>query len=654
MLKIFIHGISKCFLNIKEAFYRLYLWDIILSYFFQSDFDFIRLEPEYNSRNINHQNIVQIVDSVAVYTLYGHGKDQININREFDDLPLFFMEASNEPMKPEMSHKDELKIAILMTSALLKLISVCRSAGKEFLSNRKIYGLLIGATDIEVCVAFPVFDDVSEADWGPDICSHFIIVFQNSHKYWRQSLFNTEESPVDTNSSLGRHCVEGHNVEIVQPSESSVADFIKNQVNVMAELGSTMFNTFRSQSRKLIEAELKNSQNNCEHENTTLSVSELTAEINWKCLAVIKFVSDEVKKQAMELKKSFPDDNFGPFNDSFKFDFEQVSTMGPSKSKSSGQSKTPNSKKLSKMAQFESKSSENSPTSRKSSKRRRLFEAEKETEYDLGLLINAPEPNRIKTTVTGSVDPSGVNIVNVCKRYNPYELEIYQNQLIASSPFFPKFFNFELKSDQKIIILTLEKVQSAELYFRNIPNPIGSRGSNFHASILAKFLLDLFGAIRTLNRAGYVHSDISLNNVGYNQSKGVWQLFDFDSSLPIEESLDTERECGTTGFISRYAEKSGFFTISDDFISVQKCWQVISDDWLGEIYAHSAFEPIISYLSDEKSEDEKFNDDQLYLDTFDLYCSLSNFSVDTDTTDISYQIGKNICREIHHKSTMCK
>lgn len=55
-----------------------------------------------------------------------------------------------------------------------------------------------------------------------------------------------------------------------------------------------------------------------------------------------------------------------------------------------------------------------------------------------------------------------------------------------------------------------------------------------------------------------------------------------------------------------------------------------------------------SHLLDVKSEEpeSKFDSNRLYLDTFDLYCSLSNFTVDSNTIDASYRIGKTICREI--------
>ena len=645
VLNIFIQARSKCVFYAKEAFYRLYLWDIILSYFFQLDCNLIRLEPEYNSKNFNNLNIAQIVDSVALYNFYGNAKNR----NELDDLPLFFMEASNEPMSTEMCHKDELKIAIQMTAALLKLISVCRTAGKEFLANRKIYGLLIGSTDIEVCVAFPVFDDVPEISWGPDIRSHLIILFQNSHKHWRQNLFLSENIANELNSNVQKNCVKGNSCFMKDRSQSSVADFINNQSAIIENLVNAPLSTLRKQSLKLIndDYEFGNSQNAEEFRTTT--VSQMKADVNWNCLSIIKYVSDEVKKQASELKEAFPSDNFESFDDSFKFDFEQISTMGPSKSKSSASTRTPNSKKLSKMARFESKSSENSPSRRK----KRFVSAEKEPEFDLGLLDNVPEPNRIKTTVERSVDASGVNILNVKKRYSPYEIEIYKNNLIASSHFFPKLFKFEIQQSdqQKIIVLTLERIQSVEFYFKKFLYPDEGHDRNFFASILSKFLLDLFGAVRTLNRAGYVHSDISLNNIGFNESKGVWQLFDFDSSLPIKESLETERECGTSGFISRYAEKSGIFTTIDDFISVLKCWKFICEEWIGGRYFESDFESIISCLSDVNSENQKFNDDQFYLDTFNLYCKFSNFSSNTDSdtsnvADISYHIAKNICREI--------
>ena len=60
-----------------------------------------------------------------------------------------------------LNHKDEDKIAYMMGSSLSKLLWLNRSKGQEFLKKLRVFGILGGATDFDLCQMYAVFPSVA-------------------------------------------------------------------------------------------------------------------------------------------------------------------------------------------------------------------------------------------------------------------------------------------------------------------------------------------------------------------------------------------------------------------------------------------------------------------------------------------------------------
>lgn len=63
---------------------------------------------------------------------------------------------------------------------------------------------------------------------------------------------------------------------------------------------------------------------------------------------------------------------------------------------------------------------------------------------------------------------------------------------------------------------------------------------------------------------GYVHSDIFPNNDMFSPGMKIRKINDFNRSLPIEESLETQRTGGTSVLRAPEVERTGIFTPAGD------------------------------------------------------------------------------------------
>lgn len=100
---------------------------------------------------------------------------------------LLFVELARDHIKsPIYSHKDESKIAEAMGAGLLKNISLMKHRGVETLHKLRVYGLLGGATDFDLCKMYAVFPNGNDID-------NFYMVFDSSTKQLRFKLLADNE-----------------------------------------------------------------------------------------------------------------------------------------------------------------------------------------------------------------------------------------------------------------------------------------------------------------------------------------------------------------------------------------------------------------------------------------------------------------------------
>lgn len=146
---------------------------------------------------------------------------------------------------------------------------------------------------------------------------------------------------------------------------------------------------------------------------------------------------------------------------------------------------------------------------------------------------------------------------------------MYKHPLISNSFYFPELLNFSIHGND--LRLRLRAVIPLSEYIEmNYATFEADKNTKISRELIHKIFFDLIQSLRVLHAAGYVHSDISPMNVGFNQSTDTWQLFDFDQSMRITESLTCPRQGGTIGFKSKHFADTGIFLPSDDLISLFK------------------------------------------------------------------------------------
>ena len=82
-----------------------------------------------------------------------------------------------------------------------------------------------------------------------------------------------------------------------------------------------------------------------------------------------------------------------------------------------------------------------------------------------------------------------------------------------------------------------------------------------------------------LHSKGFLHSDISGDNIGFSFIYGTWKLFDFGNTMKINESLRKKRTCGTDDFIhpSFDAVNGGIYL---EYMDIYSLLKVFDYAWL--------------------------------------------------------------------------
>lgn len=160
----------------------------------------------------------------------------------------------------------------------------------------------------------------------------------------------------------------------------------------------------------------------------------------------------------------------------------------------------------------------------------------------------------------------------------------YKSQ--SESDFYSKYLNSYIcfptiqtswKNDNGTVAIRFERMH--HLVGNGIFGPYGN-GELFGPMIRSESPLELIVdactfAIHSLyglhvlhDMVGYVHADISPENIMFSFKDEIWKLNDFETALPIEKSLQTVRQCGTENFIAPESLKTGIFTTSSDLYSL--------------------------------------------------------------------------------------
>ena len=502
-----------------------------------------------------------------------------------------------------LSHKDEEKLATAMGAAFLDLVGSTVHLGEAFVKTLIVYGLLLGATDFEICVLY--------CDFGPGVASKpgeplrpFTMVFRTSRRRWRFRLaganydymrhvgadefccpgddpvFKDAEQPIDFASS------ECTNIEITEVCNFNKAMGVKTEDPTMTTGKDPRYRSSRS---------------HLEYFRTKFQKERVNRRGVQALSRLVELVQAEAARVAAALEKK----RRPPRDDSYHYPQYRAEVMTRAREYSASGQPTGNpvQQGLTQIAQI------GGLTPQKWSSASRLTESQ------------PPSPTLQPISCTDeweekSARTDGMMCVDVEKEHARYEITVYKNEVIAASPFFPKLLDYKFVPGK--VCLTVEEV----VPLSKMPP---SQFSLFHDRIswhliMYRALLDIMGALRTLHSIKFVHRDISPNNVGYNKRLGLWQLFDFDQAYPFEIAATEVRFGGTPNYCSRRFEETGLFAPSDDYIALSLTCRYIFESV--NLYVPDDIDAFLNQIEGADASDF----DDLYMSAFDLFCA--NFKQD--------------------------
>lgn len=146
---------------------------------------------------------------------------------------------------------------------------------------------------------------------------------------------------------------------------------------------------------------------------------------------------------------------------------------------------------------------------------------------------------------------------------------------------FPRIIDSQIVSDSHVNIHFEELIP---LIGDGIYGPYGNLfGSQVRTESPIQLILDactfavhaLYGLFVLHEIVGYVHGNISPENIMFSPTDGIWKINDFKTALPIQKSLETIRHCGTKDFTAPEFLKTGISTKSSDVYSLgQILWRI--------------------------------------------------------------------------------
>ena len=168
------------------------------------------------------------------------------------------------------------------------------------------------------------------------------------------------------------------------------------------------------------------------------------------------------------------------------------------------------------------------------------------------------------------------------------EVALHQKFLSICPEVFPKLHEFfSNEEDAELVDLMFEKMDPF-IYREGRKTVLSERMMyQFPTEALIrdlKFAIEILHSLDWLHSViGYVHSDISPNNIMFSIDSGVWKLIDFDAAMESNLSKSSSRISGTDDYIAPESLETGIFTEASDVFSLGR---VIED----ALYHNLAFE----------------------------------------------------------------
>jgi hypothetical protein len=693
----------------SESALRHGLWDQLLKRLFKNEYT--KFEAEFRITRLNESYRELYVD-VIVRLKDTVDDPSVQIDTAMGArlyVPLLLVEMAKEPLSPRYSHKDECKLAVEMGAALFEQMNQCGHLGEAVVRKLRVYGLLIGLCDFEVVVVYPDFGVIE----GKETSRTFAMIYQSSRSHWRFSLFGAN---TDTDSrKAAQFCCTVDERDCIFPPTSPIPNAptkvpepvmsapSKERVDEAAKILKKDIDLFNLDDQSQSQSQSQSQQSHVKEpismqttptvprtrthstafiespqsqtasssytqaspvylwtpprqrqpsgrtkEPTPEYISFGNAELNLSSYCALVRVRDLVNELGAYLFKALKENPTPPRRGSPPDNFYYPDSLIPitPKSRPDQSSSTPSRDAHPPLAQYETAS----PLSRRKPRPSARHDAISTQHIGVNLSNEDEKKPVPQQHLSFWEDETGTIWANVSKKNSKYELAVYAHPLIQSSPFFPRLRESNVDANGTLH-MTLQAVLSQRKYAEWYPKRWGTEKQQ--RLTLARITLDLMGALRTLHAAGFVHSDVSPNNVGFNVRLGVWQLYDFNQTLRIEESLAAHRFGGTKGFRSTQASTTRIFTPFDDYIALfNTCILGFPSCLLRYVRMVSdAFRALQDAFSDS-SVPENVNVDECYLKAFQVFCE--EFTC-TDggvlASDPSYVASVPLCNEIRGNVT---
>ncbi len=555
------------------------IWDRILDAYFTDD-PLLAFEYEFKMSSVNPDYIVK---QFSIDRVVG-----VHVRDGF--FPLLHIEAARTPIDSlGVAHKDEQKIALLMAESLLAAIGMLRSATGPEIESLRSYGLLVAGDELEVVVMRPVIYDSTLEEF------RFDFMFESNRESWRFKLFR-EPDELESPSSppaLSNSICPGNTETLVGLRERDPVPVYNIPSNIDAHKAASEA-AFNRRRQALIP--------------------------NIDCFRVIQRVKELLIVQADKMKDT-------QLSDSFSYPHDLVQKM--SSGRDSHFSRTPRKNEIpSEIIENSTVSSDCQDVSF-SPLRDSVSDSSSSDERD-GSDLDGPyirisgeqgyhnsdsdetyqkwpsdddmgnddeeekgPPSRRRKLNDPLALAAAFKTYQITKKRLGPELKLYHLPEIIASNCFPKLVSFTMASDKSAATLVLEKVKP---FRKQISRDIMDR---LKAQLLAaQAFVDCCRGLKVIHAVGYVHGDISPNNIGWNERLNCWQIFDFNHARRIEKAAKEVRSGGTRTFRSPAYQKTGLFFPVDDYFSLfLTCTCGLYRGYIKTVHVAS-FEPLKKLLLD--------------------------------------------------------
>jgi hypothetical protein len=482
-------------------------------------------------------------------------------------IPFIIIECSKDPILPHFTHKDANKIASLMSIALMKMIECFHHMPISFLSGLFVQGVLVGGFDLEFLVMKPEFSASSNDDDDKILVSFLL---KSSRRHCRFSLYSNGVYKHDL-KDISVYCSLEEGYKYVPPMSHETIDSGNESEleEAIMSIDSDEKALFTENSGAINPGPVDEFENIriIEDWDSYPSKSEITGmvkymlnhkkrDVDLNTLLALTRVRDMALELFQYLKENVPrkSDSYDDDPRKFVIPAKTYRAYSDSRSRSFTFVITPGDDPSTKCADANiTPVKENTVIGNNIDwplKQRQSLVEKQEVRF-------RPKYHYVR-------DPHGFWVI-VVKSLSELEVPIFSCPLIRSSRFFPRLHPEippKIECDKKALTLAIERIYPLSRIHRFSDN-ISELAPCFDS-----LLQDGIEALTVLHKAGFIHCDISPNNIGYNDRIGNWQIFDFDQSILISKPEKFSKVGGTRNFVSPNVLKTGIFRPIDDFISL--------------------------------------------------------------------------------------